>query len=183
MKTTLLMSAILAGLIVTAADAQDRNAGFPRGGMDFATLDADADGMLTPEDMATLQADRFAAADTDADGALSEAEMIARATAEATGRMAARMAERTAAMIERMDANGDGLLQADEMVEGPEHGMERMFARFDTDEDGAISEAEFDAAQAKMAERGEGRGDREGRRDHDGGRHHGGGDHGPRDRG
>lgn len=178
MKTTLLMSAILAGLIVTAADAQDRTAGGPGGaGMDFATLDANADGALTPEDMATLQAERFAAADTDGDGALSEAEMVARATVEADERQAARMAERAAQTIERMDTNGDGLLQADEMAEGPERGIERMFARFDTDEDGSISEAEFDAAQAKMAERGEGRGDR------DGGRRHGGGDNGPRDRG
>ncbi|SMY08756.1 EF-hand domain-containing protein [Flavimaricola marinus] len=181
MKTTLLMSAIVAGLFVTAVDAQERGVGGPNGpDLEFSTLDSNADGMLTPEDLVALQAERFAAADTDGDGALSEAELIARATADATERMLERATERASRMIDRLDANDDGLLQADEMNAGPEQGMERMFARFDTDEDGAISEEEFAAALEKMADR---RGDRDGRRDGEGRRHHGGGDHGPRNRG
>jgi Ca2+-binding EF-hand superfamily protein len=62
-------------------------------------------------------------------------------------------------MIERMDENEDGLIQADEMKprggDRGERNMERMFERMDTDEDGTLSAEEFAAAQEKMQERGE----------------------------
>jgi hypothetical protein len=169
MKTTLLITALVAGFGGTAALAQDRGMfGGDDGPMTFATLDANADGMLTPEDMVALQAARFAAADTDGDGALSEAEVIAQATADA----ATMIAERATRMITRIDSNEDGLLQAEEVTEAMSgRGMERMLARFDADEDGALSEAEFDTARAEMADRMGGRGE---------GRGHGHGNRGDR---
>lgn len=172
MKTALLMGAIIAGLAVNSAQAQERHADGPRGEMEFSALDANSDGMLTPEDLAALQAERFATADTDGDGGLSEAELIARATQEASERAAARAERFATRMLERLDENEDGILQADELGDGTSRGMDRMFARFDTDEDGAISQEEFEAAKAAMEER---RGDRMDRGGRDG--------HGPRDRG
>ena len=63
---------------------------------------------------------------------------------------ATRRAER---MISRMDENGDGELQADEMTR---RGLdaERMLSHADTDDDGEISEEEFDAAVEKRGDRG-----------------------------
>ncbi len=52
-------------------------------------------------------------------------------------------------MLEHRDANGDGVLTADELTP-PQAQFERMIDRFDTDDDNAISEAEFDQAQKEM---------------------------------
>ncbi len=185
MRTALLTTAIAAALVVTQVSAQgmDDRSG-PRGAMaSFAELDADGDGNLTLDEMSAAGAARFAMADTDGDGGLSVAELTARAEEG----MMQRMADRVASMLDRRDSNGDGLLQPDEMMgRGP--GPERMFDRLDTDDDGVVSQAEFDAMQARMhdrrADRGEGgpRGDHGGRGDHGQHGHHG--DHqGPRDRG
>lgn len=192
MKTALLTTAIAAALVVTqvAAQGMDDRSG-PRGFMaSFAELDANGDGNLTLEEMSAAGAARFALADTDGDGGLSVAELQARAE---EGRLQ-RMADRVASMLGRRDSNGDGLLQRDEMI-GRGAGPERMFDRLDANDDGVVTQAEFDTMQAKMqdrmherrADRGEGgprgdRGDHGGRGDH--GRHGEHGEHeGPRDRG
>ncbi|WP_264465767.1 penta-EF hand family protein [Roseitranquillus sediminis] len=67
-----------------------------------------------------------------------------------------RMAER---MIERLDQDGDGTVDAEELAargEGRHGGMLRMM---DADWDGAVTEAEFDAARERMEDRRGGRGD------------------------
>ena len=78
-----------------------------------------------------------------------------------------------------MDANGDGLLQMDEMQPGDGQGLSRMFDRVDADSSGDISAEEFAAMQDKMAERGQGgrggNGEGRGHGGRDGGRGHGGG--------
>lgn len=77
-------------------------------------------------------------------------------------------AERMAArMIERHDADGDGMLTAAEMLTRP--APDRLFEMADTDGDGALSEAEIDAARERMAEMREGRGHGKGRGQHGGG--------------
>jgi len=179
MTKTLLMAGVAASVLLTAAlpaladggrMGGDMGMGPMGGPADFATLDTNADGQLTLEEMMAEAGARFAAADADGDGGLSAAEIAARAQAE----FAARIEQHSAMMVQARDANGDGLLQADEM--GPQGGMpgdriERMFGMLDTDEDGQVSQAEYDAAMALMAEMGQ----RLGRHGGGDGGHHGGG--------
>ena len=158
MKTTLMMTALLASLSLGTL-AQAQTAATPpadgRERPDFATLDADGDGGVTLEEMQVRATSRFAAADTDGDGGLS-AEEIAAERDE-------RRANRIVRMIADRDANGDGLLQPDEMAPRGDR-MARMFDRLDADGDGSISAAEFARMEDRM----------------DGGRH-GMGRHGDRD--
>lgn len=146
--------------------AQDRGP-MPRGPQfEFADLDADNDGKVTPEELQAHAAARFAAADTDGNGTLSVEELIARQEVLRTERMQ-RGAER---MIERMDQNGDGVLSADEM--GPRNG-DRLFARLDADDDGAISEEEMTKARERFADRHDGKGGKWMKRHDDGDHGHG----------
>lgn len=166
MKTLLLVAAMTAGFSVQAAFAQE-DTGPPMA--DFATLDADGDGGVTLAELEALGAARFAAIDADGDGAVSAQELLAHRAAQETVR-ATRRAER---MIERLDDNGDGVLQIEELHD-PRRSVDRMFARADTDEDGVLSAQEFREAQERMGDRHgdddrrHGHGgdrDREGRRD------------------
>lgn len=166
MKTTFLVAAIAAG-ITLAATAQAREGYGDRGARlqmpTFEEIDANGDGNVTPEEIATamqVRADaRFAQVDTNGDGALSADELSAQVDADRAERMADRIAKR----IEDADANGDGLLQAEELaaqmedrMEGRRGGADRLFDRFDADENGSLSAEEF----ADAAERMQGRGDR-----------------------
>lgn len=107
----------------------------------FSDMDANADGQITPEEIAARGEARLAKVDTDGDGFLSEAEMVAAATERAS--------QRHARMVERMDANADGKLSLDEMKPKRDRGA-RMFERADTDNSGGISEEEFAEATKKM---------------------------------
>ncbi|WP_342068627.1 EF-hand domain-containing protein [Yoonia algicola] len=152
MKTKILTAALLSGLVLAAGAAQAEN---HRERPDFATLDVNGDGALTLEEMQSRSQARFADMDTDGDGALSADEMAAQATTRA--------AERAAAMIARFDDNADGLLQQGEMPSRGERRAAQMFDRVDADSDGVISAEEFEAAKARMGERrGEGRGNHRG---------------------
>jgi Ca2+-binding EF-hand superfamily protein len=112
----------------------------------FTAADTDADGHLTPEELAAHRAARFAAADQNGDGVLDAAEVTAWQRAEAEARLAAR----TARLIEGQDDNGDGMLSAAELGDSP---VEARFARIDTDDDGRIALAEAEAAAEHMARR------------------------------
>lgn len=157
-KTTALIAAIIAGIGLSASadDAQGRGA---RPQMpSFAELDSNADGVLTPAELAAPAAARFAQADANGDGMLSADELAAMAAQARADRM-----------IERHDSDGDGQLSAEEMP-GPDGA--RMIDHLDKDGDGAISEDEFADAR-DHGPRGGRHGDRDGHR-------HGGRDHGPR---
>ncbi|MDX8351008.1 EF-hand domain-containing protein [Cognatiyoonia sp. IB215182] len=138
MKKTILLTAMISAVVMSSAAAQAQDG--PRERPDFQTLDLNNDGSLTLEEMQAQGAARFAAADTNGDGGLSAEEMTAAADA--------RQAERIGRMMDRFDANDDGLLQQGEL---PQRGDRagRMFERIDADGDGAISQAEFDAAQER----------------------------------
>jgi hypothetical protein len=163
-QTPLLIAALAAAALTTQAAAQGRMP-MTDDRPEFAELDADGDGLLTPEDLRAPMADRFAAADADGNGALSTEEMTAMMEAHRADRMA-RMAAR---MLERLDADGSGDLSLAELVQAEPR--QAMFDRLDADGDGAISEEEFAA---------HGDGEGEGRRGHHGGRHGHGGGHGGR---
>ena len=146
-RTVLVALALTGALLGTVALAQNKGmgdgmGGEGRGGMltqMFDAIDTDSDGKVTLAELEAHRKAEFAAADANGDGALSPEELSAHQMA----RIQARMAERTQAMLDNMDNDGNGSLSEDEMGQGP---GERNFARLDTDNDGAISRAEAEAA-------------------------------------
>lgn len=152
----LALVAVSGAMLSTAAMSQDMGdgptGGGPMAGLDFATVDADKDGKITSAEMEAFRAARVTEADTDKDGKLSVAELSAMHLA----RMQARADQMATRMVERHDADGDGMLTAAEFATPP--APERMFEMADADGDGALTEAEIEAARAKMAEMREGHG-------------------------
>lgn len=169
--TALALAAVTGATLSTAAFA-DRMGGMGMEGglgqIDFAAVDADKDGKITPAEVDAFRAAEVTAADADKDGKLSATELSALHMA----RMTARAEAMAARMIERHDADGDGLLTAAEFATRP--APQALFDRADTDGDGALSQAEIDAARDQMADmrngegRGEGRGKGHGRGDGEG---------------
>lgn len=181
----------------TAANARGPMAGFDGPGgpgargeifaSAFTDLDKDGNGMITEDDLTVGAEARFTAVDTDGDGILSADELAASIKARMAERMqdgarrggkmdADAMATRIAArMLAARDDNDDGVLSLEELApgNGPGKGFARMIDRFDTDDDNAISEAEFETAKQEIDSRHVGRADRGG---HGGGH----GDHGGR---
>jgi Ca2+-binding EF-hand superfamily protein len=167
MKRAILISTAAAvALTVGAGSAlafgKDRMGGMghgPRGPMfTFEEVDANADGKLTPEEIAAHAKARFDAKDTNGDGALSAEEI----SADMQAKQAERMGKRAKHMIVERDANDDGMLSFDEMQPKKQG---RMFDRLDADNDGAISTEEFAKLQDRMEKRGfgEGKGHGEGK--------------------
>ena len=160
-RSSLALMAVLAlsGAALSTAAMADRMGEGPMGGMggpmaglDFAAVDADKDGKITTAEMDAYRSAQVTAADADKDGKISAAELSAMHMA----RMQERAERMAARMIERHDADGDGMLTAAEMLTRP--APDRLFEMADTDGDGALSEAEIDAARDRMAEMREGRG-------------------------
>ncbi|WP_299724641.1 EF-hand domain-containing protein [uncultured Tateyamaria sp.] len=140
MKRTTFITVIAAAAVgLTTLSAMARE-----GRPDFATLDADGNGEVTLSELQAQGAARFAAADTDGDGFLTQGELEAAARDRA--------ADRATRMLERMDANEDGKLSADE-IKHPRRDPARMFERLDADNSGGISEEEFQEARARFHER------------------------------
>ncbi len=114
--------------------------------MNFETLDADGNGEITAEDIATLRDNRFNDVDTNGDGSVTLEEFTAAAGARAS--------ERAAKQFERLDADGDGVLSRDVLESRGRGGpAERMISRFDTNDSGGIDAEEFEAAKDRMAKR------------------------------
>jgi len=134
--------AILAGAGLAHANP-DGEGKPPRGPhFTFEEVDANADGKLTKEEMADHRRTQFMKLDGNGDGQVSEAEMREGMMAKSEDRMEKRINQ----MMKRHDANGDKQLSVDEIK--PKRAG-KMFDRVDTDKDGAISRAEFDAMKAK----------------------------------
>ncbi|WP_133489478.1 EF-hand domain-containing protein [Aliiroseovarius marinus] len=139
-----------------------RKGGFMQ--MEFVDVDLDKNGQITVEDLQAAAKARFDTADANGDGALTLDELKAQAEKRMADRMAAkgdgkgdgkgkmfqkRMGWKLEDMLAKKDADGNGSLSFDEM--SPDQAkLERMIDRFDTDDDNAISAAEFDAAQKEM---------------------------------
>lgn len=113
----------------------------------FEELDADGSGEITTEDLAALRENRFAKIDADGNGSVTLEEFTAAQVAKAS--------ERAKAMFEKLDADGDGVLSRDvlESKSSGKRGAEHMLKRFDTDNSGGISAAEFEEAKAKLGKR------------------------------
>ncbi|MBL9059323.1 MAG: calcium sensor EFh [Mangrovicoccus sp.] len=107
-------------------------------GPDFATLDSNADGKVTAEEVTAWRTAQFAAADANSDGKLSAEEL----TVWIEARRAEHQAQMAARMITRMDADGDGALS---LVELPGADMANRLGWLDRNADGAIDAEEFAA--------------------------------------
>lgn len=142
--TAFLLSGVLAATLGQAAMAKGMNGGGPMQMLDFDAIDADKDGKITAAEFAAFRAAEFASADTNKDGQINAAELTAKHMTEA----AARAAEMSARLIDRMDANADAQISAEELESGPRPA--RMFERADGDGDGALTKAEVDAAMTGM---------------------------------
>lgn len=145
MKTTkqvsaLLIAALVAGGVSTAASAQSNTVREDRRAELFAEMDTNGDGSVSAEEFANAPG-RFARADANGDGLLTAGEIAT----EGQGRAEAR-AER---MIARFDSNKDGMLSQDEI--GNRRDGTRFFERLDANDDGVVSAEEF--ADARMGER------------------------------
>lgn len=141
MKNTYWIAGVLAiGLGTGIAGMAVANQGGPER-PSFETLDTDADGKLTQAELDAHKAARFAKSDTNGDGMLSAEEMMNSAKAN-EGK---RMQRRATKMIERMDADKDGMISAAEMQAMP-RGKD-MFKRMDANSDGAITAEEFAAGK------------------------------------
>lgn len=171
------LSKILTGATILVMGTASLAAAFPggergeRGGAPmflqmFDQLDADGDGKLTEEELASKgPAAAFAEADADGDGLLSSDELAAFADA----REAARKAQRQERMLSRLDTNEDGQLSLEELeAHGPDRG--RMFEAMDKDGDGVVTKTELSQMRPMMGKRGGERGER--------GEHDGHGEHG-----
>jgi len=173
MNTKTVLSAVTLAAMVAAsfssiAQADAGGRGGDRMGQVFAfeEMDANADGKVTKDEITAFHAAKNAAMDTDKDGNLSEAELIAAQAQRGAEREAQRGAKMAKRMMEKRDANKDGVLSLAEMTP-PADRADKMFDRADTDGDGAISKAEADVITEKMAKRGKDGEHRGGKHGHD----------------
>lgn len=135
--------AVLATGFALAEDRHGRQGAGQRPGLQmFATLDADGDGKITKAEIAEHQEAQFAERDLDGDGSISKEELVA----AMASKMQARMGQMADRMLEKQDANGDGVINPGEMTGNR---LADMFDRLDADGDGAISIEEMAAHDGK----------------------------------
>lgn len=124
---------------------------------DFKSFDTDGDGKVTLAEIQAKRGAETASVDADGDGKLSAEELVAARLAQAKTRIEAGVKARIAAQ----DADGDGKLSAAEMAAPP--APVKLFEMLDANKDGALSEEELAAGQARMMQRMGERGDRDDR--------------------
>lgn len=139
---TALAASILAGTTLVSAYENGNGQGKHGPRMNFDKVDANADGQLTKEELIAHRVARFMRADMNGDGMVSEAEL----REKLKRKMNEKMERRITKIMDRHDADGNGVLTEAEM-EPPYAG--RLFQRMDEDGSGSISEAEFDAGMEK----------------------------------
>lgn len=151
LKTITAIAALsLAGFTAGFAVAQPGGDHSERWAERLAEIDTDGDGTISKAESEAPLEERFTSADTDGDGVLSFEEITAFTAAEREDRRAFRQQRR----FDRLDANEDGFIDADEFAVP----ATKMFENADTDGDGFITEAESEAAA--QSRRGKRRGPR-----------------------
>lgn len=139
-----LITLALGGVTYTAMADNHRGGGAAM----LEKVDTNQDGNITKDEITSHRAEKFTSADLNGDNLITPDEFEAFAEAERERRMA----ERQARMFDRLDANDDGYISADEHASADKR-MDRMFNRIDSDGDGVITEAEREAAKEKMENR------------------------------
>ena len=112
----------------------------------FARMDANKDGILNAADRSERKGNRFAAIDINNDGQLTKAELDT-AHAARMEKRAERKGDRAGKRMTNMTDEQKAEWQAKRAERRDAH-----FAAMDTDQNGALSEAEFTAGHAKMGE-------------------------------
>lgn len=130
--------------------------------LDFAAIDTDGNGSLSRAELQARAVSRLARADANNDGALDRAELVA-VLSDGRGQLVALFSVDPAeAMADRLLALAGGTESGKvEVAALADMRVNRLLAFADTDHDAAISKAEADAMQAKVADW---HGDRHGRR-------------------
>jgi hypothetical protein len=122
------------------------------GGIDFVAIDTDGDGSLGRAELQARAVARLAVIDTNQDGALDRDELIA-AISDGRGRLVRLFTvdpaeERADRLLARMGGTEAGRVEVAVLASDR---VNRLLAFADTDHDAAISQAEADAMQARVA--------------------------------
>jgi Ca2+-binding EF-hand superfamily protein len=112
---------------------------------DFVKMDTNKDGKISADEHAAAAKTMFDTMDANKNGKVTAAEMDA-AHERITGKKVTTSDLSAAEKIKVIDADGDGILTAEEHAAG----SRAMFAKMDTDKDGVLSKAEFAAGHASM---------------------------------
>lgn len=122
------------GLVTTGSAFADdyKRKGKGKRGVNIERIDADKSGTISLEEFASVGVGKMIAADKDGDGILSVDEIAAEMEAE-------RKRRREAAMMKRLDVNGDGSVTVAELQDR----MSKQFALLDRNSDGSLSEEEL----------------------------------------
>lgn len=155
---TLALAAILGGGLGSAALADRMREDRPLGSLevigpmdgpafDFAAVDADKDGKIALTELKSFRAAKLKAADTDGNGQISEDELVTFRLRDVEKALRDHVKEE----LGLMDVDGDSAVSVTELQATPSRAL-RFFERIDADDDGAVSQAEVDAAKARMAE-------------------------------
>ena len=145
MKKNVILGALCAAMLVSsgAIAVADTRGNGPRGA-DFSQIDADGNGEVTVAELQAMQTARFGEIDADGDGAVTKAEILAHA--ESTEDV--RRERRVTRMMERLDANDDGSLSAEELT--GRRDPARLVERLDADGNGTLSQEEMADARDSM---------------------------------
>lgn len=137
LQTKILLSVLLvAGLVLAAIDGASADRGGHGGRGDqmmqmFERVDLNGDGQITRAELTKYRDQRFGEGDTNGDGALELAEFEEVWLAMVRERMVDR--------FQGLDADGDGRITAAEF----DRPLDRLFSRFDRDDDGTVSRSEI----------------------------------------
>ncbi len=149
-KTTKLIAATLIAAFASTSPALSHGKRGGGGMLDFDAIDANANGAISKAEIKAHGLSRAQKMDTNNDGNLSEDELKASFEENGKeGKRAKRMERRIGKMLERADANDDGVLSIAEMTGHREARLDKMFEKLDADSNGELSKDELENARGK----------------------------------